>query len=183
MEAFDDTRNNVFLAPGEHHFGDRGTLIRTLLGSCVSITLWHPVLRIGGMCHYLLPERRRVPADPPSGAYANEALELLFDEVRRRGTQPAEYEAKIFGGARMYILPSGDRALDIGARNVEAGRQLLLRHDCRLHAEHHSGFGHRSLIFDVESGKVWLKHQPGPIELFGRLPTPKQRKAERRGMS
>jgi hypothetical protein len=49
---------DIFLQPGEFYFGDHETRIRTLLGSCVAITMWHPRLRIGGMCHYLLPMHR-----------------------------------------------------------------------------------------------------------------------------
>ena len=48
-------KNDVFLLPGEFHFGDQDDRIITLLGSCVAITLWHPEKRIGGMCHYMLP--------------------------------------------------------------------------------------------------------------------------------
>ena len=48
---------DVFLQPGDFYFGEAGTRIRTLLGSCVAITLWHPILHIGGMCHIMLPER------------------------------------------------------------------------------------------------------------------------------
>lgn len=33
---------DIFLQPGEHYVGDADCTIRTLLGSCVSITLWHP---------------------------------------------------------------------------------------------------------------------------------------------
>ena len=41
----------IFLQPGELWFGDEQTRIRTILGSCVAVTLWHPGRRIGGMCH------------------------------------------------------------------------------------------------------------------------------------
>ena len=44
----------VFLQPGELYFGDRYTRLRTLLGSCVSIVLWHREALLGGMCHYML---------------------------------------------------------------------------------------------------------------------------------
>lgn len=44
-----------FLNPGEIFFGGSGFRVRTLLGSCVSIVLWHPNRHLGGMCHYLLP--------------------------------------------------------------------------------------------------------------------------------
>jgi len=39
----------IALQAGELHFGNRNTRIRTLLGSCISITAWHPQLPIGGM--------------------------------------------------------------------------------------------------------------------------------------
>ncbi len=45
----------VVLRPGDFHFGGGHTRISTLLGSCVSITLWHPRRLIGGMCHYMMP--------------------------------------------------------------------------------------------------------------------------------
>src|SRR5439155_18563598 len=41
----------IFLQPGEWYFGDADTRIRTLLGSCVAITMWHPRRCLGGMCH------------------------------------------------------------------------------------------------------------------------------------
>jgi Chemotaxis protein; stimulates methylation of MCP proteins len=47
----------IFLQPGDWYFGDRDTRIRTLLGSCIAITIWHPRLLVGGMCHFLLPGR------------------------------------------------------------------------------------------------------------------------------
>lgn len=50
-----DSMQLVTLQPGEFHFGGANTRIQTLLGSCVAITLWHPIRRIGGMCHYMLP--------------------------------------------------------------------------------------------------------------------------------
>ena len=53
--------HTVFLHPGECYFGGGPTRIATLLGSCVSITVWHPRLLVGGMCHYMLPSRQRPP--------------------------------------------------------------------------------------------------------------------------
>lgn len=47
--------SEVVLKPGDFYFGGGATRISTLLGSCVSMTLWHPRRKIGGMCHYMLP--------------------------------------------------------------------------------------------------------------------------------
>lgn len=56
---------DIFLQPGEWYFGEGNTRVRTTLGSCVAIVLWHPVRRIGGMCHYMLPSRGRPSDEPP----------------------------------------------------------------------------------------------------------------------
>ena len=48
---------NVYLPAGKFHFGGGNVRVHTLLGSCVAITVWHPLKRVGGICHYLLPTR------------------------------------------------------------------------------------------------------------------------------
>lgn len=93
----------VFLQPGEYHFGDRNTRIRTLLGSCVSVVIWHPLLLIGGMCHFLLPQRSgRHSGSTLDGRYADEALQLLLQAASAAGTRAEEYQAKLFGGGNMF---------------------------------------------------------------------------------
>lgn len=151
---------DIFLQPGDVYFGDRDTRIRTVLGSCVSITLWHPQLLLGGMCHYMLPERGEARTGEPDGRYAAEAMLLLTGEIRAAGTRPSEYEAKFFGGGRMFSFNAGDGVLDIGNRNIEAGRRLLRGHGLAPAAEHLAGVGHRSIIFEVASGDVWVRHMP-----------------------
>lgn len=92
---------DIFLQPGDYYFGDESTRIRTILGSCVSITLWHPWKRIGGMCHFMLPQRAQ-RGDEFHGKYADEALELLLKQVRLHKTHPGDYQIKLFGGGDMF---------------------------------------------------------------------------------
>jgi len=154
----------VFLAPGEFYFGEEKTRIRTLLGSCVAIALWHPRLRIGGMCHYMLPHRPRAAADDPlDGRYGDEAMMLFMHELRRSRTAPADYHAKLFGGGKMFTHGRGAGHADISQRNMEAGRDLLVRHGFPLRAHDMGGEVHRNVILDLWSGDVWLKRVPlGP---------------------
>jgi chemotaxis protein CheD len=149
----------VFLQPGELYFGEEKTRIRTLLGSCVAISLWHPRLRIGGMCHYMLPHRARPNhAEPLDGRYADEAMQLFMCELRRSRTEPADYHVKLFGGGQMFRHESANRRhVDISQRNMEAGRELVVRHGFRLQAHDMGGEGHRNVILDLWSGDVWLK--------------------------
>lgn len=147
----------VFLQPGEWYFGDRQTRMRTLLGSCVSITLWHPKLLIGGMCHYMLPGRAARGQAGPDGKYADEAFWLLLREIEKSGTALHEYEVKLFGGGNMF--PSLKRCSQehIGRKNAAFGKQLLGTHGVRLKSSDVGGIGHRTIIFDLWSGHVWVK--------------------------
>ena len=63
---------HLMLLPGQWHVGRHVAQMRTLLGSCVAVVLWHPARRLGGMCHYLLPSRRRTPGTPLEGRRSEE---------------------------------------------------------------------------------------------------------------
>lgn len=150
----------IFLHPGEFAFAGHGTHIHTLLGSCVSITLWHPHLRIGGMCHFTLPARPRHhrPTGEPDGRYANEALELFRRAVLNRRTRLTEYQAKIFGGGNMMRDRGQPLHDSVGAKNADAAMQLLMQEGIEVLVAHIGEFGHRRIAFDVGTGDVWVRH-------------------------
>jgi chemotaxis protein CheD len=150
----------VILRPGDFHFGSGHTRISTLLGSCVSITLWHPRKRIGGMCHYMMSERKRPQDAPLDGRYADETFALFLQHVEQAGTRPSEYQAKLFGGANMFKNGAGS-GMDIGARNIEFAHRFLASRNIALIAEHIAGSGRRKLHFDIWSGDVWLAFPEG----------------------
>jgi chemotaxis protein CheD len=149
----------VFLQPGEFYFGEEMTRIRTLLGSCVAVTLWHPRLRIGGMAHYMLPQRPGRATDQAlDGRYAEEVMLMFQRELQQTKTRPADYRVKLFGGGRMFAhVQKAKRHVDVSDRNVMIGRQLMTRHGFKIHAEDLGGDGHRNVVFDLWSGDVWLK--------------------------
>jgi len=156
---------DVFLTPGEYFVGDAGHRIRTVLGSCISITLWSPPLRVGAMSHCLLPTRgRRAAGAAPGDAdarYGDEALELMLRGLGRFDVGPGQCEAKIFGGGDMF--PSRRKAggiAAVGRRNGEAARELLQSHGIPVVSENLFGDGHRQIVFDVGCGDVWVRQLP-----------------------
>lgn len=144
---------DVFLMPGDLHFGPAPGRISTLLGSCVAIALWHPVRRIGGMCHYLLPSGTR-RSDGKPGAYADNAVAELVDAATRAGTRPGEYRVSLIGGGHMFPMIQRTAMTEIGDRNVAAGRALLAQHRFAIHQEDTGGDGHRHVDFDLSTGEV-----------------------------
>ncbi|MFI5910606.1 hypothetical protein [Dactylosporangium sp. NPDC051541] len=142
--------DEVFLHPGEFCFAEAGTRISTLLGSCVSVCLWHPGRRIGGMCHYLLPGSHR-----GDGRYAGGAFDLFLRELDRTGTEPWQYHTKLFGGGAQLLEGR------VAAANVAAGLALLERHSFTLLTRDVGGTGARFLRFDLDTGDVWVRRNSG----------------------
>lgn len=151
---------DICLQPGDVFFGGRDTRIRTLLGSCVAITMWHPGMLAGGMCHYMLPRVSRERQHVLDGRYADEAMELMLCEIREAYTAPMEYQVKLFGGGHMFSAHQAAGVDHVGKKNVEMARVLMKRHGFSTHAEHLGGAGYRNLMFDMWNGHVWMCHQP-----------------------
>ena len=149
--------NDVFLKPCEFHWGDSSTRIRTLLGSCVAVCIWHPKYRIGGMTHSLLPTRTE-QGEELSARYVDEGVELLFQETQRTMTKSSDYICKVFGGGKMFPWFSRPDATP-GARNLEVLTLALAKAGFTTSANQTGLSGHRSIIFELWSGDVWMRHQ------------------------
>lgn len=154
----------ILLQPGEYYFSnDPNTRIRTLLGSCVSVTLWHPKFKTGGMCHFLLPKRKdplqKLSTELADARYAEEALWLLRQEIKQSGLPLSQFQAKLFGGGRMFKGEAGS-ASDVGCKNIQMARDLLQHMGLSSVSEHVGGTGHRNVFFDLWSGDVWVKQLP-----------------------
>lgn len=149
----------VFLQPGDFYFGGEDTRIRTLLGSCISITVWHPLRRIGGMCHFMLPSRPK-RTEQLQGKYADEALELFESYAARFKTLLCEYEIKLIGGGQMFPSNTARPHLNVSEKNIDAVEALLRQRDLHPTSRDLGGVGHRSVFFEIWSGHVWVRHQP-----------------------
>jgi chemotaxis protein CheD len=100
----------VKILPGEYFVYQEDLLIMTTLGSCIAACLWDRQARIGGMNHFMLPE-----GTGDSGRYGSYAMELLINEMLKRGAKKSSMEAKVFGGGQVV---SGMISLNVGERNT-----------------------------------------------------------------
>jgi len=87
------------LLPTQYLAVDDATALTTTLGSCVAACLRDPVLKIGGMNHFLLPEGN--VGDGAPARYGSYAMELLINDLLKRGAHRKRLEAKVFGGANV----------------------------------------------------------------------------------
>ena len=102
----------VKILPGEYFVHDEDMALMTTLGSCIAACLWDRERRIGGLNHFMLPEGGGA-AD--CGRYGSYAMELLINELMKRGASRLSLEAKVFGGGAVI---SGMNSINVGERNT-----------------------------------------------------------------
>lgn len=145
---------NIFLKPGEAVVTCQPALVSTVLGSCVSVTMFEPVSRVGAMCHAMLP---RNPGRDDVLRYVDTALQELHKKVMRYSLG-SNLVVKIFGGAR--VLNTGSFAegkLTVGEQNVLCAEQLLEAMQLKVVSRDVGGTRGRRLYFCTKSGDVYLK--------------------------
>jgi chemotaxis protein CheD len=151
----------VSLMPGELHFGGEPASLRTLLGSCVAVTLWHPRRHIGGMCHFLLPSRTRAVNEGADGRYGDEAVGAMVQALRAHGTEPGDYVAHLYGGADTMSDASGVK-FNVGERNIERGWALIDSHGFTLDGVDVGDNVPRTVTLTLATGEVQCRRGSAP---------------------
>ncbi|KDB51769.1 chemotaxis protein [Sphaerotilus natans subsp. natans DSM 6575] len=143
------------LLAGQLYFGTQAGTVKTLLGSCVALVLWHPQRRIGAMCHYLLPCRQR-GGGMPDARFGDEAIGLLLQAIGRSSTRPADFQTHLYGGAD--TMPGRDGPnFNIGERNIAIGCELIDRHGFDLQAVDVGDFVPRTVVLDLHEGRIAVR--------------------------
>lgn len=150
--AFDGVAVKVF--PGEHYVPtDPAEMLVTVLGSCIAACIRDPVIGVGGMNHFMLPE------PPPSGRdivssdmrYGTVAMERLINDVLSRGGVRRRLEVKVFGGGNVMSGTS-----NIGHRNADFVESYLDAERLPIAAAHLRGNLARRIHYFPATGRLML---------------------------
>jgi chemotaxis protein CheD len=149
-----DVMKRVYLYPGQIVTSGQPLMVSTILGSCVSICLWDPAAKIGGINHYLLPNN---PLNGQSDLrYGNTATERLIETLLELGVKKQRIVAKVVGGASI-LTSFSDTRKSIGDQNVDIARTLLAKHGINVSGEQTGGTRGRKLLFHTGNGCVFSK--------------------------
>ena len=154
------------ILPGQWFFGAGTGTLRTLLGSCVAITLWNQRHHCGGMCHYLLPGRKRTPGAPLDGRFGDEALEMMVARLSAKGTRSVDYIAHLYGGADTLpdeVNLTGGVKPNIGERNIELGWSLIDRYGFQLEGIDVGDAVPRTVTLDLAHGTVEVRRSAAVV--------------------
>src|SRR5512139_1991346 len=158
-----DSRLGCWLAkilPGEFYITASDEGITTVLGSCISACIRDPVIRVGGMNHFMLPEDTTqgqstwLAADAGLATrYGSFAMESLINGLLKLGARRERLEVKLFGGG--HVLKA---AIDVGTRNIEFAQHWLSTEGFRLAAQDVGSDVPRRIIYIPATGTVHVKH-------------------------
>lgn len=141
----------VKILPGEYFVHDEDILIMTTLGSCIAACLWDRERRIGGMNHFMLPDGGGAQ---DSGRYGSFAMELLINEMLKRGATRSTLEAKVFGGGAVI---SGMNTINVGERNTKFVLDYLRTERITVVSKDVLDVYPRKVCFLPHSGKAMVK--------------------------
>jgi chemotaxis protein CheD len=152
----------VHLQPGELLVTETPQWVITLLGSCLSVTMFNARFHLAAICHAMLSRPRRTvpPCSSPAQRfrYLSDAIPAMARRFSQLGMQPHEVEVKLFGGGDIIEL-GGDphRNPSIGQANIVTAHQLLNAAGFQINTENVGGDRGRKIVFNTESGEVLLK--------------------------
>ena len=144
-------------------------LIGTLLGSCVAICLHDAQARVGGMNHFLLgePGNHEKVRDADMARYGIHAMEVLVNEMMKRGAVRSRLRAHLYGGANI-VAGLGQ----IGSSNAAFARKFIATEGIEIGHSALGGSQARRVEFLPFLGKVrsWAvadKVPLAPVKLPG----------------
>lgn len=145
----------ITVAPGEHEItAAKDEIVATVLGSCVSVCMRDPQAGVGGLNHFLLPKNNG--GDTNAGErYGDTAMEVLINGLIKRGGRRGQFEAKVFGGARVL---SGATMLAIGDGNIAFVLDFLNREGIPIVSKDVGGTRSRRIHYQPATGRAWVQH-------------------------
>jgi chemotaxis protein CheD len=134
------------------------SLVTYALGSCLGITIYDPVVTIGGMVHVMLPlstlDSAKAALNPCM--FVDTGVPKLFLDCYRAGARKDRLIVKAAGGACANGKEEDD-FFQIGKRNFVILKKLLWRNGVLLKASDVGGTQSRTMSLNIGTGEVTLK--------------------------
>jgi len=134
---------------------DGDFLITHALGSCLGLTVYDPVARVGGLLHAMLPlskiNKEKARSNPHM--FVDTGVPVIFKTLYEMGAQKKRLIVKAAGCGN----PLGkNQMFKIGERNHILLKKLLWKNSVLLEAEDVGGTKSRTVRFDVSTGQVTI---------------------------
>ena len=138
--------------------GPDDVIVTYALGSCLGITLYDPVAKVGGMLHVMMPVSSVNPDKAKSNPYmfVDTGIPAFFKAMYANGASKNRMIVKVAGGANTST--NGEDRFAIGKRNFITLKKLLWKNSVMIKAEDVGDNKARTMYLETDSGRTWLKH-------------------------
>ncbi len=152
---------NIYLKPGDMVVRNDPVKITTVLGSCIALTLFASRLRMGAICHALLPACNEMPACRDRRRNPYKYVDCVIPEMVQAllssGATLRDLEVKLFGGADMFSPGRRNGFLSVGGQNIAAAVHAVAACDLRIKLKDVGSNHGRKIYFFPHTGEVWMK--------------------------
>jgi len=138
-------------------------LVTFALGSCIAVAIYDPLVKVGGLLHYMLPDSaldlKKAEAQP--GMFADTGVPLLFKSCYRLRAEKKRMVVKVAGGASILDDTNFFR---IGQKNITALRKIFWKNNVMIEAEDTGSNYNRTVRLDLSNGKFLIKSSMGMMK-------------------
>ncbi len=149
-------RGSIPLGIGEVIVGNKGELVRTILGSCVAVCMYDDASKLAAICHAVYAGKGKT--DMEDVRYVVDAVRYMHRCMARRKVIPERVKVRIFGGSMALGRADGGAAAGMfDNRNVEHAQEELVRYGYRPVVADVGGSDSRELYFDFATGDIYVR--------------------------
>ncbi len=132
------------------------TLVTYALGSCIGLSVYDPVAKVGGLLHFMLPEssldKKKAQKNPYM--FADTGIPHLFKAAYQLGAKKQRMKIIVAGGSQVLDQKG---FFNIGKRNDMAVRKMLHKNNVVIDHRDVGGTSNRTVRLAIKNGEVLLK--------------------------
>ncbi|MFZ4573346.1 MAG: chemotaxis protein CheD [Phycisphaerales bacterium] len=133
-------------------------LVTYALGSCIGVTVYDPLAKVGGLLHFMLPtsELNSEKAQANPAMFGDTGIPGLFKSCYDLGAKKERLIVCAAGGAEVI---ADDGHFKIGSRNRTLLRKLFWKNGVLLSGDDTGGERSRTLSLAMSDGSVFVRSQ------------------------
>ena len=142
-----------------------GTLITYALGSCIGVSFYDPMIKLGALLHIMLPEKSGAK-DGNVFKFADTGIRETLRKLTAFGGSKSRMVCKIAGGAKMFEMKGSGGLGNIGERNAQNVKRILMAEGLRVTSEDVGANYARTMLLDVATGNVYVRSAGKPEKML-----------------
>jgi len=132
------------------------SIITYSLGSCIGLVVYDPVVRVGGILHYMLPEssidKDKAAARPYM--FADSGIPRLFKTAYKMGAVKKRMKVYVAGGAEILDQKG---FFNIGKRNFMVLKKMFFKNNVMINKQNVGGNTNRTVRIEIATGDIFVK--------------------------